>query len=910
MTIWGAATSWLRSSRQAITKAVAASPAPGQVWRPQKQDRLPILLLALLPFVIALPELAGFFKANPMVFFGDLATHVQGGRPGSPYIDPNVAFTTQALGYRAARDWIHGIVPWGNPYSGVGLPLAAEYQGAAFFPLTLLLLLPKGMLLEHLALQVLAGWGTYALLRQMGLGRLAALTGGVLYGFDGTLSWFDHAPAFPVPFLPWLLLGIERAWIRVNSNARGGWRLLALSMGLLLLAGFPETAYLCGLFAAGWALVRLIQTPNTRRGLLVRRLALGAGVGLGLAAPQILAFFEYLPLADLGGHAGALAHAHLPFVATIPSLFAPYAFGPIFAVSSVWSKILLTWDNVGGYVDILLLAVALYGLIVRRSALAVFLLLWTLLAWAKTFGWSPAMALWNAVPGIPNTAFFRYAPPTWELAVIILAALGLDHIRRATALNRPALAVAILGPLGALFLVLFMAPSFLSHVRTHAGLRHWAMGSAAWAMLTLCGLFSLFWLPFKRRGSWIAALLIVDSLLTFFIPTLSNPRHGDVDYSAVHFFQRHLGLQRFYTLGPIQPNYGAYFGIASINHNYLPISRIWVRWIHRHLDPYANFVSFIGNFPRGPGQVSQTKELRRHLSAYEWTGVKYVVSPVGDSPFIATLSTRTEERNNRPLVLTSGQKATGLIPGGAISHDWTIGKAGVLIGNYGNRSDGLLHVRLCQRHRCVAGVAPLKKSLDNQVFWIRLRRPLALRPSQTITYKFKLSRGHRPVALWAVPVVPHYQQHLLGPSGFLPGYGLNIRLAENPTSRARGIQKVYTDSLMTIYKLPRPAPFYSALGGRCTFKEPAFNSVLTKCRAPSRLIRRELYFPGWAATINGRRASLYPYRGLVQSISLPKGTSHVRFAYSPPHERWAWLIAAVSLVTLTLGFATSTWRKS
>ena len=85
MTIWGAATSSLRSSRQAIAKAVVASPAPGQSWRPQKQDRLPILLLALLPFVIALPELAGFFKANPMVFFGDLATHVLGGRPGQPF---------------------------------------------------------------------------------------------------------------------------------------------------------------------------------------------------------------------------------------------------------------------------------------------------------------------------------------------------------------------------------------------------------------------------------------------------------------------------------------------------------------------------------------------------------------------------------------------------------------------------------------------------------------------------------------------------------------------------------------------------------------------------------------------------------------------------------------------------------
>ena len=908
MTIWGTTTRPPQASRRTITEDDASHAAPGQIWYPQKPDCLPIFLLTLLPFVLAFPELAGFFKTNPMVLFGYLATHVQGGHAGQPYIDPNAAFTTQALGYRAARDWMHGIVPWWNPYSGVGLPLAAEYQGAAFFPLTLLLLLPKGMLLEHLALQVLAGWGTYALLRQIGLGRLAALTGGILYGFDGTLAWFDHAPAFPVPFLPWLLLGIERASIRVNANKRGGWRLLALSLGLLLLAGFPETAYICGLFALGWALVRLFQTPRMRQGAFLRRLILGGGVGLGLAAPQILAFFEYLPLADLGGHAGAFAHAHLPFVATVPSLFAPYAFGPIFTFSSVWPKIFLTWGNVGGYVDVLLLAVALYGLIVRRSALAAFLLLWTLLAWAKTFGWPPAMALWNAVPGVPNTAFFRYAPPTWELAVILLAALGLDHIRHATALNRLALAAA-LGPLCALFLVLLMAPSLLSHARAHAGLRHWATGSAAWAMLTLCGLFaSLFWLPARKRGPWIAVLLIVDSLLTFFIPTLSNPRHGDVDYRAVHFLQRRLGLQRFYTLGPIQANYGAYFGIASINHNYLPISRTWVKWIHNHLDPYANFVTFNGNFPRGP---SQAKELRRHLAAYESLGVKYVVTPAGDSPFTPTLSTRTEHRDNRPLVLMSGQKATGLIPSDAISRNWSIGKAGVLIGNYGNRSNGLLHVRLCQRHRCVAGAASLKKSRNNQLFWIRLRHPFALRPHRFISYEFDLSRGHGPVALWALPAAHDYRQHLSGPSGSVPKYGLHIQLAEIPTVQVRAIRRVYSDSLMTIYKLPHPAPYYSALGGPCVFRGvAALNSVLTQCLTPSRLIRRELYFPGWIVTVNGRPASIRRYQGLFQSIGLPKGISHVRFSYSPPHEQWAWLIAALSLVTLIFDFAISTQRNS
>ena len=36
--------------------------------------------------------------------------------PGMPNIDPNTGFATQALGVRAALDWLQGAVPWWNPY--------------------------------------------------------------------------------------------------------------------------------------------------------------------------------------------------------------------------------------------------------------------------------------------------------------------------------------------------------------------------------------------------------------------------------------------------------------------------------------------------------------------------------------------------------------------------------------------------------------------------------------------------------------------------------------------------------------------------------------------------------------------------------------------------------------------------
>src|SRR6185436_6121853 len=114
-------------------------------WRIGREDLLPLAVIVLLSLVAALPRLLGAVIADPALYWGQLAIGFEGGWiRGVPYIDPNAGFTTQALGTRAALDWLAGSVPWWNPYSGVGLPLAAEYQAGAFFPLTALLLLPSG----------------------------------------------------------------------------------------------------------------------------------------------------------------------------------------------------------------------------------------------------------------------------------------------------------------------------------------------------------------------------------------------------------------------------------------------------------------------------------------------------------------------------------------------------------------------------------------------------------------------------------------------------------------------------------------------------------------------------------------------------------------------------------------------
>jgi hypothetical protein len=237
-------------------------------------------------------------------------------------------------------------------------------------------------------------------------------------------------------------------------------------------------------------------------------------------------------------------------------------------------------------------------------------------------------------------------------------------------------------------------------------------------------------------------------MFLFAIPTLSNPRKATIDVPAIDFLRDNLGLQRFYTLGPIEPNYGAYFGIASINHNYLPVSKRWVEWVRAHLDSAADAVVWNGNYLRGPGEPKQADELRRNLAEYQWVGVKYVVAPAGFDP--------------------------------------------------------------------------------------------------------------------------------------LPGTA----------------KKVYADELIGIFELPAPKPYFETLAGQCTLEAVERTSATANCEGPAVLLRRELFFPGWRASVNGNETRIVEHRDLFQAIDLPAGKSEIRFRYAPPHVAWSWLAALAALMVL------------
>jgi hypothetical protein len=633
-------------------------------WRQRLAARSPnwVPLLCILAAVLVanMPAIAHLVTSNPLVLDSDLATPKSVWLPGLPYIDPNAGYTTQALGHLAALDWLHGHVPWWNPFEGVGSPLAGEMQSGAFFPVTLVLALHQGMLFLQVILELVTGWSTYFLVRKLGVGRSFSTAAGVAFGLCGTYAWLAHAPIRPVALLPACLLGIEYAIDAASEHRRGGWQLLALAFGLSILAGFPETTFLDAVFVAWWAILRAAAGPARHiwRPLL-GKLATGVVVGGALAAPLLVAFADYLPSADVGAHNGTIASAALPPSGLVQTIL-PYSLGPIFGFHSVGTSIdtiSVLWGNVGGFLTATLIAAAAVGLVGKRlRPFRLGLGAWILVCLLRTYGFPPVVQVMAHIPGLRLTAFYRYSNPTWELAVVVLAALGLDDIAKHYAARRT-MAIGALVTAALALWAGFTAWPLLTHAAPSPGgaggnPHHYVWGSVVAAVVALFILsMGAMWAGrlspetgraseldrhqrIRRRGRVLMAAVVgVESMGLLAFTYLSAPTPVPIEMASVHWLQAHLGTYRFATLGPIQPNYGSYFDISEADINDLPLPKAWAAYIHTGLDtnsPDQNFTGAALQVPSGP---TSAQELTDHLSNYESVGVRYVIeSSVGTDP--------------------------------------------------------------------------------------------------------------------------------------------------------------------------------------------------------------------------------------------------------------------------------------
>jgi hypothetical protein len=574
--------------------------------------------------------LLDFSDPNPLGIDSGLLTSITHGFiSGGPTIDPGNGYISQALGHRAMLDLVHLHLPWWNPFEGTGAPLFGEIESAALFPPTLLTLLSNGQLYEHMLLELIAGASTYFLLRRLGLNRWVCTAGGVAFALNGAFSWLWHAPFNPIAFLPLLLLGIERMRAASVAGRSGGWRLFAVAGALSAYAGFPETAYIDTLLAVLWFGWRCTGLERPALRSLLVKLCLGVGVGVLLSTPLLIAAVGYVNHAFLGvNETGTLGGLHFPTVA-LPQLLMPYIYGPIFAFNDPTGTLSSLWGSVGGYASTTLLLFAILGLFSReRRGLRIILGVWILLAFSRMYGQIPLLGhVLGWLPDMSKIAFFRFATPSLEFAMIVLAALGIDDLVKVPE-HRRRLAWASAGVLVLVVLAGVEAHSLYAALVAAKGARAVFFVSLVWGagIPLIAGALAL-----RRRqldGRILAGLLAVDALVLFAAPELSAPRTVQLDLAPVAYLHQHLGLSRFATLGPFQPNYGSYFGLAEVNNNDNPTPEIFARYVTARLDRYVRPTLFVGTYggDRSPLVPSPKQELLRNLAGYRAASVAYVLT--------------------------------------------------------------------------------------------------------------------------------------------------------------------------------------------------------------------------------------------------------------------------------------------
>ena len=155
----------------------------------------------------------------------------------------------------------HGQLPLWNPYGALGMPLAFNWQTAAFSVPTLvgyLFPLHLAFTVQVIVTLVIAGTGVYALCRVLRLGTLACVFAGTVFELSGPMiGWLGWPHSAVLSWSGWLFAAALLV-------VRGGHRLrcitfLALAIAAMVYAGQAEVLTLGGLALFVFVVVLLVQ---------------------------------------------------------------------------------------------------------------------------------------------------------------------------------------------------------------------------------------------------------------------------------------------------------------------------------------------------------------------------------------------------------------------------------------------------------------------------------------------------------------------------------------------------------------------------------------------------------------------------------------------------------------------------
>ncbi len=519
-------------------------------------------------------------------------------------------------------------------------------------PLSMLLftLFPPALALGLLygCLLLITATGTYLLARHLGASRAGAFLSGFSFAWSGFfVCQMRHLGIIgTAAFFPFALYCLEKAVAnqgdceqdaRLRSTARMlVWLMLfGLFFGMQILAGFPQTVYICSLFYGLLILWRVTWLAWGRSAQTYLRpvstLVLGSGGGVVLGALMgmimLLPLWELSSVSDRAGGITLEAATALPYPwRCVLTFFSPYYFGDISCLNFTFQKNALFWE-VYGYAGMFTLLLALLAMGAGLARLASIRALKThacntpriktgpLLFWSFVCLFSFCMVLGPLTPlyelafyGLPGFSSFRF--PTRFLFVTVLA-------------------VTLLGGLGLTWLQTY----FTRFIPPHAAMRNQLFIGLLFVGVTL---FDLVYHnqrqnPMVEAQTWLKAPPSARILRKD--PTPGRVYSPDAGQHHVQSFTAAQGwsgdLTAYYLHRDLlQPNSNLLHGIPSLN-AYAGISPRWV-------------VDLIGDHNRY-GLLQELRAQRAPQAYYHWLQALSVRWLISQSPLESPLLAYTGE---------------------------------------------------------------------------------------------------------------------------------------------------------------------------------------------------------------------------------------------------------------------------
>ena len=850
------------------------------------------------------------------------------------------------LGYPArqlyAQALRQGRIPLWTPDALLGYPILAEGQTGSFYPPNLLLYrllpLPVALNLSVLVAFWIAGLGTFAYVRSLGLRREAAFLAGCVFMLGGFLpGHLNHLNMLAgVAWLPLLLWAVERATRRGGPRA---WVLVAALFGLQGLAGHPQVSLMSGLVAGAQALAGPLHEGG--RGLSLRRqMGQAAACAAALAVGGALALVQWAPtleLTRLSQRGQGLSGEFFTSFSLHPlqwfTMLSPFARGNPYPLTSLETI---------GYVGVLPLALAALAPLARRDRRVLF---WSGVA---VLGLLLTMGKWNLayhlLQYVPLMNMFR-APARYllwvDLAIAILAAATVDSLllRCAEAPRRP------LGSAGGL------AVAGLAGLAVGRSSLDGLVASWRWLPLLWLGAAAALLLGWRLRpaqgwyglavGLLLADLAAFNGVYNRTYNELMPPAGFEQAPQVLSFLESDAqgAIYRVYTVEEIAPvlpvmreslypNIQLLHGVSSLN-GYYPLVPGAQQWLLEHLSPRLLDLVNVRYV-----LIPQLLPVDEETEFYD-TEDPFAPSIVGrsfDLGGLAVAALEVEGYLSHSAELADGTPVAEIVlrsPGGQETV-WTL-RAGQELAEWARARDD---VQPLVRHRVptVARTWPACSGF-----------PPRQHPGQTYLARHTLTQPVQAQGLAVRPLIPRAyvrleRLRLVDPAGrarllsSLVGEGDHVLVYRSPevaiyrnegagprailVHRARVVASEEEARQVLTQPGFDPRAEVVLVGGEELVGEPSdqdslrieayapeYVRVRARTQSPAYLVLADSHYPGWVARLDGRPATVRQADVALRAVALPAGEHVVEFAFAPASLRWGLAVslagwAAVAAVAL------------